>query len=801
MTDDRFERAIEELKNEAVTPEQLEAARARVRQTLETPFLPSCLEFQSSLADYAAGRLPENRRVLTDDHLSRCPRCRAQLAELKGERKTAPPPTTRSRHWRWPALAAAAALALGVLYVGRDRLDRLLAPGGPRATVASLHGSLHRVPAGVMQAGTAVGEGEIIRTAPGARAVLRLSDGSLVDVNERTELFIRGAWSGQTIHLQRGDIIVKAAQQRRGSLHVQTRDSVASVKGTVFAVSAGLGGSVVSVVEGAVAVAQPGVNVVLRPGQQAASDPRLASSVQSAVAWSPDAESYVALLASFVNLERQIAALPSPALRVESRLLELLPPNPVVYAAIPNLSQTIREALPLFDQQAAENPVFADWWTSDAGRDLRQLADRIQTVAPLLGDEIVFVISNLAAGEHAPMVMAEVRQGKLPELRVALEALRQETGSPALPYLISESLMVVSDSEAHLQWLTQNLSAGTGSPFATALQQRYSRGAGWLLAVNMEATPLASSPPPEAVLLGPSQIKHVFFERRTAQGAEENEATLAFHGARMGMASLLANSGSGGAAEYVSTDAIFAAYASTREPRQIYEEITAQLAGVAPSAMSDLQAAEARLGLNFANDLAAACGAEFAFALEGFSVSGPVWVASVLINNPATLDQSLRRLIDAYNAELAADEQQRRIAVAQETIDGRTWNLLRAGASPLGAAWTYDRGYLVAASDRAAATRAIATRNGGVPLVWSPALQQQLPSSAGLHPSAFAWLNTRGALQGLATLAQKPELQTLLAGHAPVLVVFNSSTEQIHAASRTRLSSVILDMMMMSRVN
>ena len=82
-------------------------------------------------------------------------------------------------------------------------------------------------------------------------------------------------------------MIVRAAKQRRGHLRVLTRDSIASVKGTVFAVSAGLGGSVVSVVEGSVAVSQPGTEVVLSPGEQAASNPSLAMSVEEAVSWSP----------------------------------------------------------------------------------------------------------------------------------------------------------------------------------------------------------------------------------------------------------------------------------------------------------------------------------------------------------------------------------------------------------------------------------------------------------------------------------------------------------------------------------
>ena len=91
---------------------------------------------------------------------------------------------------------------------------------------------------------------------------------------------------------------------------------------------------------------------------------------------------------------------------------------------------------------------------------------------------------------------------------------------------------------------------------------------------------------------------------------------------------------------------------------------------------------------------------------------------------------------------------------------------------------------MVAASDRATAERAIATRNGGSPLVWSPAFLGQIPSSAGIHPSAFVWLNTKGALGIISMLAPNPALTELLAGRDPVLVVFDGTAEQIHAASR-----------------
>src|SRR5438874_2615035 len=132
-----------------------------------------------------------------------------------------------------------------------------------------------------------VAERDVIRTSAGSRAVLQLADGSRVELNQRTELYIQAAWSGETIQLDRGDVIVQAAKQRRGHLRVVTRDSVASVKGTVFAVSSGAAGSVVSVVEGSVAVSQPGVKRILTAGKQSATNRSLEQvRVREAISWS-----------------------------------------------------------------------------------------------------------------------------------------------------------------------------------------------------------------------------------------------------------------------------------------------------------------------------------------------------------------------------------------------------------------------------------------------------------------------------------------------------------------------------------
>ena len=210
MSEDRLEKALEAIRNESSTSEQLESARVRVWENLESATV--CAEFRLQFRDYLDGRISDNRRLLLEDHLSRCPQCRAQMAGLKGGATVIPMPRRRaSVPLRWAAWAAAAALFLGIIYLGRGRIDALLASGGPRATVASVTGELHRVPEGLLKTGSTVGENEVIRTGPGAHAVLRLSDGSLVEVNERTELAVRATWSGRSLRLERGVVIVRAA--------------------------------------------------------------------------------------------------------------------------------------------------------------------------------------------------------------------------------------------------------------------------------------------------------------------------------------------------------------------------------------------------------------------------------------------------------------------------------------------------------------------------------------------------------------------------------------------------------------
>jgi len=485
MTEERFEKALQEMHSESASTKQVKAAQDRVWNRLAASRSLACDDFRADLADYTAGTLPEARRLLTEDHLSRCLDCRHSLAEIKGEGKVFEMPAAPSgRLPAWTRWAVAAGVVLAVLYVGRSGIDSALAPAGPRATVVSVSGTLYRPFGEVLETGAELAESEVVRTTAGSRAVLQLRDGSRVEMNQRTELSLRGARSGDTIRLEWGDIIVEAAEQGRGRLRVVTRDSIASVKGTVFAVSSGTAGSLVSVVEGSVEVSQPGFEDLLVAGQQVASTPALGGvGMMQAISWSEGATGYYGLLAELAHIEEQLS-LTGPAMRRDPRLVAYLPTGTSAYFAIPNLDGTIQEALQLVDQRASQNATLGEWWTSESGAAMRASLEHLQGVTALLGDEMVVVLTG--SEEPIPLFLASVRPGSHDELQRLIGAAAGDSAE-VLPFQVTEDLLLASDTPANLALLSAQLGGGASSSFAVEIREHYERGVGWLAALDVAA--------------------------------------------------------------------------------------------------------------------------------------------------------------------------------------------------------------------------------------------------------------------------------------------------------------------------
>ena len=107
--------------------------------------------------------------------------------------------------------------------------------------------------------------------------MLKLADGSAIEMRSNSALRLHQANDGVQIHLDAGSVIVNAARQRTGHLYVKTRDMTVSVVGTVFLVNAEEEGSRVAVIEGEVRVQQGEIETKLRPGQQVTTNPAMES--------------------------------------------------------------------------------------------------------------------------------------------------------------------------------------------------------------------------------------------------------------------------------------------------------------------------------------------------------------------------------------------------------------------------------------------------------------------------------------------------------------------------------------------
>src|ERR1700674_1400808 len=318
MKNEKFGHLLSAIRNEQVDDQVVAQAGERVWKSIAgTPStadfraqtLRTCDDFQALIPAYLEKTLAPARALLLEDHVHACVACRHALERARdGEQQTVWRLETKrpsSPAWRWALGAAAVCVFAVAAFVFTNALNDGLLPGqhSVRAAVQAVDGSLYKGSGAglrLIPAGYEIRNGDEIRTAKGSRAVVRLLDGSLVEMGERSDLSVSRAWKGTTIHLDGGQVIVQAAKQRSGRLYVATDDGLVSVKGTIFSVNHGTKGSRVAVIEGVVRVNFGENNTDLTAGQEATSGASVSKvPIQSEIAWSRNSAKYLALLGDF----------------------------------------------------------------------------------------------------------------------------------------------------------------------------------------------------------------------------------------------------------------------------------------------------------------------------------------------------------------------------------------------------------------------------------------------------------------------------------------------------------------------
>jgi hypothetical protein len=861
---------ITEIRLECADEQAVEQAAhrvwARVREHSASPALAAganvekirgCADFQALVPAYLDRNLSAARSLLLEDHLHGCVACRHVLEEARlGARHTplhgmdvrahlGRAEGKRSR-WvmAWAFAAGVAALALGVLLSGGS-LARLLRGSEVQASVQTVDGALYQVSdrgGEALLAGHAIRDGEEIRTAKGSSAVIRLVDSSSIEMNERTTLWVSKGWRDTTLHLQRGNIIVRAAPQHHGRLYVATRDCLVSVKGTIFAVDEGMKGSRVSVIQGEVEVNRGRKTQLLRAGEQAATETSLTPvPVTHTVAWSRNSGEYLALLSEFAALHKQFEALPGPAPRYDSTLLNLVPEDTLFYAAIPNIGSTLGEANRLLQERIQQSEVLQAWWNrqqaSGEAKKQAEMLDRIRAFSDYLGDEIVVA---MPADKHSPLILAEVRR---PDFRAFLEnQLVQMQGdathlkarivdnpfSPpvgsdtntALIYVRNNVLALATDAR-QLQRLAPLMehpapSGFASTPFYAAIRQAYQGGAGFLICADMEQILAHSVNQKEDgsknsnFLLdertGLADMRYLIMESKDVSGRTENRATLSFAQQRRGVTAWLGSPSPMGTLDFVSPDAGLAVSFVAEDPREIVQEIFSLAGSHDPEFGQDLAKFESETGVNVAEDLAGALGGEAAFALDGPILPTLSWKVVLEVNDPARLEGTIEKLVASHNRQ--ADANSATLSLTKEDAGGRTYYTLQsnrpaaASRGPAEADYVFVDGYLLAASGRALLLSSIQNRETGYTLARSADFTTRLPRDKFTNCSALVYQNLGAVLSSAAELvkssplltpAQRQSLESLSQNSGPSLMCVYGEPQDIVVANTGNLFGLGFD--------
>ena len=857
-----LDKVTAEIRNEKIDSDVESAAASRVwarvsaaagETTLQSPVsaaadrIEGCADFQSLIPAYIAGGLSEARSLLLVDHTHECIPCRkAMNAARSGQTVTRKAPAKTRRYalqpvvLRW-GIAAAFVVGFGLLAV--PMIQRYWPFGDFEATVQAAEGQVYQIDdnkTAAIAAGARLAKGERVRTAKDAHAVVRLGDGSLIEMKDRSEFYLTKNGQGTTVHLSRGSIVVEAAKQKGEHMFVDTGDSLVSVTGTTFSVNNGTKGSRVSVIEGEVNLNHAGSDHVLRAGDQATTSSSISAiPVKDEIAWSRKAGQYAEMLRALASVRKELAAVPRPGVRNSTHLLDLMPANTVVYAALPNFANTIVESHRVIQERMSQNPALREWWDKEQSgkpHNMDQAIETIRQFGDYLGEEIaVSVALNGNNDPDAPLVLAELKNSnglrEFIEQQIAKYSAGQ-TGKPEIQFVedpatasasavddtkndqlylwIQNDLLAASPKLQQLQDLQKLMSGGTSgfsaTPFRDRIAQVYSEGAGLVVAANLERivaeTKTERSKGPDAEKrenalnkLGVLSVKYFVLDQKDTNGKTHTQASLSFNDATHGIPSWLAAPAAMGSLEYITPDANVVAGFVVKKPESLVDDLLGVLETVSPELRRNLDRQQSAHGLDIRNDIAAPLGGEFAFAIDGPILPTPSWKLVFEVNDPEHLQQTLERVVTEVNKEAAVFGKSGLSWNKTESGDRTFYTLKSADFGFVEVNYVYSRGYMIVAPSRALIERALAARDNGASLAHSSKFTAGLPADGNANFSAVFYHNLAPLVQPFAqqianstqSLPEGPQqaVKAMAADMAPTLAYAYAQGDSITFAANT----------------
>ncbi len=842
--DAKLDEAICELRTEQPDAKMLSASAERVWQKVQAGLgeegsssalqsIRGCADVRALLPAFHQHELAPARALIVEDHLKECVSCRSYAHGRAVDGQVSDgwrmEPAARGFQWSFGRLSLAAAAATLLVAVGWTGYNwYIVGPPGSRARIDSIAGQAYRIGWGgesALKQGDEVSQGEFIRTAANSHALVRLFDGSKVEMNQRAELAVSADRRNTTIHLDQGSIIVQAAHRKTGHLYVSAPDCTVAVTGTVFSVNSGTKGSRVSVIEGEVHVKHSGAESILHAGDQVATTQSVGRvPVSQEISWSSDLDHELALLAEFTKLREKLETIQTPGPRYESKILPLLPADTVLYVGIPNLGDALQQANQIFQQQLSQSKVLQDWWNKSGNANQHptpeELIGQIQAISQYLGDEVVITFrASAGAYEHGPLLLAEVRQPGLKnflENHLAATLVNKQgisdlhvvdqqslsslaAGERGMIMLVRQNMLVVGGDVPSVQEMSAQLDAGATQFAATDFGQRilnvYSGGTETLVAANLGQILSAShtQQPDSAVLRnsGFDDIKYLIATRGETSNHGDNRITVEFNGPRRSIASWLAAPSPIGSLDYVSANAGAAFSFVAKQPALMFDDLFNTFGAGDPNFGKGLAQANAELGLNIREDLASALGGEMTIALDGPVLPTPSWKAIIEVNQSGALQLAIEKMVQAANRE-AQKSNQPGVTLNQAQVGGRTFYTIQPQGVALATEYdyTFADGYLIVAPSRALLLAAMETHANGTSLARSASFRALLPSDNQANFSGMIYQNLSPILKPLASQlssGQLAMLQQLAADSKPSVMCAYGENDRIEVASSGKL--------------
>jgi hypothetical protein len=812
--------------------------------------IEGCADFQSLIPTYLGGKLSEARALLLVDHTHECIPCRRALKQAREYRVATPTPVRKQARKtfnyslspvvvRW---GIAAMLVIGLGLIALPLIQRYLPFGSFEATVQAADGSVYSVADSqtrAISAGEKLARNQVIRTAKDAHAVVRLGDGSTIEMKDRSEFSIDQSLRGTTIHLDRGSVIVEAAKQKN-HLFVDTGDSLVSVTGTTFSANAGTKGSRVSVIEGEVRLDRAGQQRVLRAGEQATTSASIETiPIKDEVAWSQNATRYARTLESLAALQSELNSVARPGARHSTRLLDMMPENTVLYAALPNLGATIAESHRIMQERIQQNPALREWFQNRGeakGPAVDHAISVIKEFGEQLGDEIAVSAGMDDQGSPVgPIVLAELKTpagfhaffdseiqkmagaGKGPQVQwvddprtvqPSANSTSAATKGKELYVWINGDVLVASPKLDQLQSLAKNSQSTGGfasTPFYARVADVYREGAGLVVAADLEKIiahtrglrRIAVGDRHEQALnqLGVFNLKSFVLDQKDTDGKTHTRAVLSFNQADHGITTWLAQPAPMGSLEFISPDANLVAGFVVKNPTALVDDLLGALDTVCPDLKKHLNQLQTDHGLDLRKDFAAPLGGEYAFAIDGPILPMPSWKLIFEVNDPAHLQQTFERVVEEINKQ-AAKEGKNGLALEHSDSGGLTFYTLKSkDFGMIEVNYTFSKGYMIVGPSRALIEQALKYHDTGTSLNRAAKFTAGLPADGNANFSALIYHNLAPLVQPFANQIgnstkslpeeQKKTITAMAANMQPTLAYAYAYGDRIEFASNT----------------